>query len=183
MNILAIVGSPRQEGNTNYLVDIALEEAKKLGIETEKIVLSKYNISPCQGHVNCASYESCTQKDDAAWILDKFQKANGIILATPVYWFNMTAQMKTFIDRNYFSHRHAAKYKAQVVGFLVVATSEGIKDTLHTLNRFVDWRFHIDKDNKLIAKGYANKPGDATRNKSLVDAARKLGRQIAEKLQ
>lgn len=183
MNILAIVGSPRQEGNTNYLVDIALEEAKKLGIETEKIILSNYNINPCQGHENCTSYKFCLQKDDASWILEKLQQADGLILATPVYWYNMTAQMKTFIDRNYFPYKHDVKYKATVVGLIVVAEMEGIEDTIHTLNQFVDWWFHIEKGNKLIVQGYAHNPGDATHNAPLVDAARNLGRQMAEKLQ
>ena len=72
MKIMAIVGSPRLDGNTNYLVDQALAEAEKLGAETEKIVISQYRVSPCLGHDNCASRESCTQKDDAGWIIERF---------------------------------------------------------------------------------------------------------------
>ena len=79
MKILALVGSPRLKGNTNYLVDQALEEATKLGIETEKIVLSDYNVNPCLGHDNCASLDSCLQKDDTAAIQDKFCQADGVV--------------------------------------------------------------------------------------------------------
>ncbi len=81
MKILAIVGSPRLKGNINYLVDQALEEAQELGAETEKIVLSQYEVNPCLGHDDCASFESCRQKDDAGWILDRFCEADGVILA------------------------------------------------------------------------------------------------------
>jgi multimeric flavodoxin WrbA len=55
LKLLAIVGSPRLKGNTNYLVDQALEEAEKLGAQTEKITLSQYKVNPCLGHDNYAS--------------------------------------------------------------------------------------------------------------------------------
>lgn len=182
MKILAIVGSPRETGNTNFLVDKALAEAGQLGIETEKIVLSNYNIKPCLGHKDCASYKFCLQKDDASWILDKFAQADGVILATPVYWYNVTSQMKTFIDRNYFPYKHDVKYKAVTVGLIVVAEVEGIEETLHTLNQFVDWWFPIDKANKFTVQGYALAPGDIKRKKQVVTAAQALGRHMAEKL-
>ncbi len=84
MNILAIVGSPRLNGNTNYLVDQALKEAARLGAQTEKIVLSQYKLGPCQGHENCNEFDSCLQKDDGTWILKRFCEADGLILATPL---------------------------------------------------------------------------------------------------
>ena len=182
MKILAVVGSPRLKGNTNYLVDEALKEAAGLGIETEKINLSQYKVNPCLGHKNCASLVSCLQKDDANWILEKFCEADGVILATPVYWYNLPAQMKAFIDRNYFLYKHNQKYRAKTVGIIIVAEMVGIEDTLHTLNQFVDWSFDIDGDRKYIVSGYAHNPGDASRNLSLVEEARKLGRQMAEAL-
>ena len=182
MNILAIVGSPRLKGNTNYLVDLALGEAEALGVSTEKIVLSKYKIAPCLGHDDCSSFESCTQKDDANWIIDKFVNADGVILATPVYWYNVTAQMKTFIDRNYFAYRHDIKYRARTAGIIVVAEMEAIEDTVNTLNKVVDWCFDIEEGRKFIVSGYAHKIGDARGNPDLAGDARRLGRQMAESL-
>ena len=182
MKILAIVGSPRLKGNTNYLVDQALEEARELGAETEKIALSQYKVNPCLGHDDCPSFTSCLQEDDAGWILEKFCKADGVILATPVYWYNVSAQMKAFIDRNYFLYKHDQKYKAKVVGIIVVAEMEAIEDTLHTLRQFVDWSFDVEEDKIFIACGYAHKMGDAKKNIPLVDDARKLGKQMVESL-
>jgi len=182
LKLLAIVGSPRLKGNTNYLVDQALEEAARLGADTDKIVLSQYEVNPCLGHDDCASFESCLQKDDAGWILDKFREADGVILATPVYYYNVSAQMKAFIDRNYFLYKHDQKYKARVVGIIIVAEQIGIEDTLHTLRQFTD-DFDVNENGIFIITGYANKLGDAKNNLPLVEDARKLGRQMAESLQ
>ena len=179
MKLLAIIGSPRPNGNTNYLVDQALEEAARLGIQTEKIILSQYKVNPCLGHDNCASFDSCQQKDDAVWILDKFREADGVILATPVYYYNVSAQMKAFIDRNYFFYKHDQKYKAGAAGIIIVAEQEGIEDTLHTLKQFAD-ELNVKRDRMFIVSGYANKPGDAKKNFPLVEEAQKLGRQMAE---
>ena len=179
MKLLAIIGSPRPNGNTNYLVDQALEEAARLGIQTEKVILSQYKVSPCLGHDNCASRDSCQQKDDAVWILDKFCEADGVILATPVYYYNVSAQMKAFIDRNYFLYKHDQKYKARAAGIIIVAEQIGIEDTLHTLKQFAD-ELNVKRDRMFIVSGYANEPGDAKKNFPLVEEAQKLGRQMAE---
>jgi len=181
LKILAIVGSPRLKGNTNYLVDQALEEAEKLGAQTEKIVLSQYEVNPCLGHDNCASFESCLQKDDACWILDRFRKADGVILATPVYYYNVTAQMKAFIDRNYFLYKHDQKYRAKAVGIIIVAEKEAIEDTLHTLRQFTD-EFSVEKNRIFITCGYASRIEDVKNDLPLLEDARKLGKQMVESL-
>jgi multimeric flavodoxin WrbA len=180
--ILAIVGSARLDGNTNCLVDVALEAATAAGAETEKIVLSQYRVNPCLGHEDCASYESCVQEDDAGWILEKFCESDGVVLATPVYYYNVSAQMKAFIDRNYFLYKRNRKSQARVVGLMVVAEIEGIEDTLHTLRQFVDESFSVHEDKLFVLRGYASRPGEAKRNPELVEAARSLGRQMVESL-
>jgi multimeric flavodoxin WrbA len=180
MKIVAIVGSPRMKGNTSYLVDKALEEAAKNGVQTEKIMLARHDLRPCLGHDNCASYKVCTQNDDAPWILERFCEADAVILATPVYWYNVTAQMKTFIDRNYFIYQHGIQPRAKAVGIIIAAEMEGIEDTLNTLRKFAEWTFPIPKDRIISVTGYANKMGEAEENTSLVNGAISLGRQLAD---
>ena len=182
MKLLAIVGSPRLKGNTSYLVDQALEEAAKLGAETEKVILSQYVVNPCLGHQDCASFDSCRQKDDACWILDRLCQADGVILATPVYYYNVSAQMKAFIDRNYFLYMHDRKSRARTVGIIVVAESLGIEDTLHTLKQFIDESFSVKEDRIFLACGYAGGPGEVKNNLPLVEEARKLGWQMVASL-
>lgn len=183
IKIVAIVGSPKMKGNTSYLVDKALEEAAEKRVQTEKIMLAQHNLSPCLGHDNCASYKVCTQKDDAPWILDRFCEADAVILATPVYWYNVTAQMKTFIDRNYFIYQHGIEPRAKAVGIIITAEMEGIEDTLNTLRKFTEWTFPIPKDRIISVTGYAHKMGGAEENTSLVNGAIALGRQLADILQ
>ena len=183
MNILAIVGSPRLNGNTNFLVDQALGEAAKLGAETEKIIISQHKVNPCLGHDNCASLKSCTQKDDAGWIIDKFYRADGVILASPVYYLNVTAQMKAFMDRNYFPYKKNLRAKARAVGIIVVGEQMGIEDTLYTLHQFVDWVFYVGESRRFVVTGYANRLGDARKNTGLVAEARELGRKMVARLQ
>jgi len=180
LKLLAIVGSARINGNCNYLTDQALNEAAKLGTQTEKITLSKYRINPCLGHDNCASFDSCQQHDAAEWILGKTCEADGVILATPVYYYNVSAQMKTFIDRNYFLYKHNRKSPARVVGLIIVAASLGIEDTLHTLKQYVNESFELKEGKLLVVSGYADKPGEVKSNLSLVEDARNLGKKMAE---
>jgi len=180
MKVVAIVGSPRPKGNTSYLVDQALQEISKHGIETEKIILSQYRINGCLGHENCSSFKVCRQDDDGRWIIEKFSQADGIILATPVYYYNMTAQMKTFIDRNYFLYMHDIDLKARCAGVIVVAGGSAIDITVRALRRC----FRIQGDNPdertILVTGYASRPGEVKNQPALLEEARNLGRRMAE---
>jgi len=184
MYILAIVGSSRPDGNTNYLVEQALQEATKLGAKTEKIILSEHRLSPCLAHMNCSEYDSCVQQDDGIWMLDKFREADGIILATPVYYYDVSAWMKIFIDRNYFLRQHGKKCQARAVGIIVVAGGAGIEETVKTLNRFVNSSSfnNIAGNKRFVVTGYAGEPGDAKSNQQLLREARELGRQLVASL-
>lgn len=182
MKILAIVGSPRSAGNTSYLIDEALGEASGRGLETEKILLGDYRVGPCLGHENCASFPACRQEDDAPWILEKFREAEGIILGSPVYYYNMTAQMKAFVDRNYFLFRHDIRLNAQCAGLVVVAGGGGIDQTVRALRRFVKLSTGMPDEKIATLTGYASGPGQAKGDLPLVEEARRLGAQMAEML-
>jgi len=180
MKILAIVGSPRPKGNTTYLVDQALQEAAAHGVETEKIILTKYRVNPCQGHDNCSSFSACKQDDDVPWILDKFCNAEGVILGSPVYYYNMTAQMKAFVDRNYFLYRHNITPRMVCAGLIVIGGSAGLEHTVRALRRFVKLSADIPDDRIVILSGCASKPGEVKNNAALVKEARSLGSRMAE---
>ena len=180
MKIVAIVGSPRPRGNTNYLVDQALAEAEKLGVDTEKIDLCRYTVNPCQGHDNCASQAECLQQDDAPWILERFRQADGVILGTPVYYYNMSAQMKAFVDRNYFLYKHDIGIRAKVGGLIIAAGSEGTGHTDRAMRRFL--AFYMPNDRITTVIGLANRLGDMEKNASAIEQARDLGRAMASEL-
>nr|HPO28241.1 flavodoxin family protein [Petrotogaceae bacterium] len=97
--ILVISASPRKGGNSDTLCDEFIRGAKDNGHITEKIFLKDRKINYCMGCGVCNSTHRCVQKDDMQEILEKMVKADVIVMATPVYFYSMNAQMKTFIDR------------------------------------------------------------------------------------
>lgn len=98
-NVLIISASPRKNGNSDILCDRFAQGAAESGNKVEKIFLASKNIGYCRGCGVCNSTHKCVQKDDMAEILDKMVNADVIVLATPVYFYSMDGQMKTFIDR------------------------------------------------------------------------------------
>lgn len=99
MNVLAISASPRKGGNSDVLCDQFLKGAAERGHVVEKIRLGGKKLAPCLGCYGCAKTGRCVQRDDMEAILEKLIQADAIVLATPVYFYSMDAQMKMFIDR------------------------------------------------------------------------------------
>ncbi|MCF8012056.1 MAG: flavodoxin family protein [Clostridiales bacterium] len=101
MKILGIVGSKRKKGNTSSLVQKALEAAQKEGAETELIFLGDYSIRDCQGCEGCKNTYECVIDDGMQKIYPLLREAEGIILGSPTYFYNVSADIKAFIDRCY----------------------------------------------------------------------------------
>ena len=101
MKVLSINGSRRKNGNTNHLIESILTSAKEGGAKIESIFLGDYNIGACTGCEGCRSSWECVINDDFAQIVKKMDEAEGIVLASPTYWYSVTSDMKRFIDRCY----------------------------------------------------------------------------------
>lgn len=101
MKILGIVGSKRKKGNTSALVQEAIRAAQKEGAETKLIFLSDYSIKDCMGCEGCKDTYKCVINDDMQKIYPLLLEADGIILGSPTYFYNISGDMKTFIDRCY----------------------------------------------------------------------------------
>lgn len=98
-NVLIISSSPRRHGNSDMLCDRFAQGAAEGGNKVEKVFLADLNIGYCKGCGVCNTAHKCVQKDDMAPLLDKMVQADVIVLATPVYFYSMDGQLKTFIDR------------------------------------------------------------------------------------
>lgn len=104
MKTLSILGSPRRNGNTATLLDSVIKGMESAGTAGgEYIFLHEKNIRPCNGCNSCKKKDAkgCVIKDDMQDIYPLIAKADLIILATPIYWWSVTAQMKLLIDRIY----------------------------------------------------------------------------------
>lgn len=97
--VLIISASPRKGGNSDSLCDQFLLGAKEAGHNVEKIFLRDCKINYCMGCGVCNNTHTCVQKDDMKDLLEKMVKADVLVLATPVYFYTMDGQLKTFIDR------------------------------------------------------------------------------------
>lgn len=100
MKIISIIGSPRGEkGNTSALLNLVLAGAKNQGAEVESIFIRGQEVQPCRACNSCHKTGLCPQKDEFKEIKDKLLKSDGIILGSPDYIFNVSAQLKAFLDR------------------------------------------------------------------------------------
>ncbi len=102
MKIIGINASPRKKANTETLVNTMLEAAAEKGAETRLVNLRDLTINGCLGCEGCKKQlGKCMQKDDLTTLMQEMATCDGIILGTPVYWFQVSAQFKMLVDRLY----------------------------------------------------------------------------------
>ena len=113
MFILGIQGSPRKKGNTNYLLTAFMNEAERFGVRTHIIEVAKKNIVPCLGCGFCEKNGYCVTQDDdmASEIYPLLRKADVVVMASPIYFYNVTAQLKALIDRSQALWARIYKFK------------------------------------------------------------------------
>ena len=99
MKVLGIMGSPRRHGNTEILLDKALEGAREAGAEIEKVLVSNLKISPCLEIYACFKDGNCTIKDDMQMLYQKLLEADHVVFASPIFFYGVTSQAKAVIDR------------------------------------------------------------------------------------
>ena len=97
--IIAIMGSPRKNGNTHLLLSRMIEGVQEAGGTGEIISLVDYKIYDCDGCHTCWKGNACSKNDDMNGLYLKINECDVIIFGTPVYWYGPTAIMKAFLDR------------------------------------------------------------------------------------
>jgi multimeric flavodoxin WrbA len=99
VNIIAIYGSPRRDGNSAALLRQAVTGAREEGAHVEEVFLRDYKISPCLEIYNCIKTGECAIRDDFPKILAKLEASEGIMLASPIFFYSVSAHTKIFMDR------------------------------------------------------------------------------------
>ncbi|MHC1790108.1 flavodoxin family protein [Solidesulfovibrio sp.] len=128
MNVLAINGSPRKDGNTASMLRLALAEIEAAGIETELLQLHGKDLRGCIACMKCWENKDghcAVKKDMLNEILDKMVAADGVILGSPTYFANVTSNMKSIIDRAGMTALANGGLLARKVGAGVVAVRRG----------------------------------------------------------
>jgi multimeric flavodoxin WrbA len=99
MKVLGLFGSPRRGGNTEILLEEALKGAEAEGAEVEHLHLTDFNITPCKECHGCDQTGECVIQDDMQKIYPKLLEADAIILASPIFFYGLTAWAKALVDR------------------------------------------------------------------------------------
>ena len=184
--VLVILGSPRKKGNSSTLAARISRGAKSAGAEVETLFLQDLKISPCRGCDTCQKHDSkgCTIKDDMQEIYRKLIKADAWVIASPVYWFTMSAQTKIFMDRCYALPAYA---KNPFAGKrIAIAMSYGDIDAVksgcvNALRTFQDaFRYTRSKIVGMVY-GSAMKAGEIVNNKALMREAEELGKLLVSR--
>jgi multimeric flavodoxin WrbA len=176
LKVLGVVCSPRKGGNTEVLVQEALAGAQSCGAQTELIAVWDKDINPCDGCLACEKTGECHIKDDVQKIYLQLLAADGIVLGTPVYFFNATAQAKMLIDRSYALYANNNRLTNKVGGVISVGASLGNVGVWNLFNTFFSVHHMLSAD---FVYGYARSRGDIRKDRHAMQASRELGKQIA----
>ncbi len=180
LRVLGIVGSPRQGGNTDILVDQVLTGAEEMGALIEKVILNKLNINPCQACNSCYKTGKCMHNDDMEELLEKMEDSDIWVLGTPVYWWGPTAQFKAFLDRWYCPKHETFKSKHAILVIPLGGSSIYARHTLGILTDVCNY-LGIELDEIILAPGMDNKA--AVRKKAdLMEKAHIAGQKAIKML-
>jgi len=192
MKVLGILGSPRSGGNTDSLLDRALDGAMAAGADVEKISLSDYSFSGCIECNDCYETGSCTIGDDLDEIYEALERADRIIVASPMFFMGVTAQAKALIDRSqcYWALKYILKEKfphpsvpVRYGMFIGVGgtTGERLFDgTMLTLKYFFDAIDAKPAEGLYVLVRGVDGKGDVLKHEEELDRAYESGRKLAQ---
>jgi len=182
--VLILAASPRINGNSTILALRAAEGVKAEGGEADVVAIGNLKIAPCNACDSCRTRPEagCVIKDDMQPLYQKIKEAQGIIFATPVYWFNVSAQMKLFIDRTYAIHGQGGyAFTGKDVGVILTYEDEDVfvSGGINALRSFQDTFAYVKANLVGSVYGNADKAGDVQTNGKLLQKAYDLGKKLA----
>ena len=185
--VIGIAGSARKKGNSTTLMRTILKGVVLAGEDTKEVYLNGLVFKGCQGCERCTSNGKCILNDDLTPILDELKKAEGWVLASPIYYDSITGQMKTFFDRcrTFTRDPKTQKLEPQLKGkrkgiVIVTYADTPRKDYYHEaekLANYLGWMGDFGKV-EIISEGKLG-PRDAAGNRpDLLARAEKLGKDL-----
>jgi multimeric flavodoxin WrbA len=183
MKVLGISGSPRRGGNTDILVNTALELLAAEGLQTEFLSLSDRPVKPCVACQGCFASDTirCTQEDPAFdGILEKFSAASGIMIGSPVYFGSAAPQIMALLDRvGYVARRHPHLLRRKVGAAIVVARRAGQNFTFAQLNYFFLISEMIVPGSTYWNVAFGREKGEVRNDAEGLDTVKNLARNMA----
>jgi multimeric flavodoxin WrbA len=175
-NIVVLSGSPRKDGNTDKLTAAFIEGAESAGNAVTCFRPADMNIGGCRGCGHCFKETGvCVQKDDMPQILDALRKADTLVLASPVYYFGVTAQLKLAIDRTYATLKEKLPVK-QAALLLTCGANTDVTDPSVAMFRRILALQKWAEAGIIVAPKLHGK--DEINGREELEQAKKLGREI-----
>lgn len=176
-NILILIGSPRRNGNTEALVNAFTEGAATAGHHIDKLLLSNLNIHCCLGCDYCTRNQGkCIQRDDMEIVYTKMRKSDVVVFASPLYYWGLSAQLKTVIDRFYASLSNPFAVKESVLLLPFGAQNPAEADIAVSHYKIISSGLGLKNRGAVTAMGVLNK-NDILGNPAL-EEARILGKRL-----
>jgi len=170
MNILILSGSPRKDGNTELLVEAFVRGASEHH-QVEMVSVRDVKVNPCLGCNACFKNEShiCAQKDDMSVIYEKMNQADMLVIASPVYFYGISAQLKAVIDRFHNPIRDSFHIKKMALLLVGAASLPELFDAILTEYNLCLKFFNMEDAGKVLVRGVKDK-GDIKNTDALNDA-------------
>jgi multimeric flavodoxin WrbA len=177
MNVLGVSGSLRKNGNTSYLVNVILNRCADAGLTTEFVSLAGKEIRPCLGCEKCKEQNWCiNERDDWDDVIRKVMECEVLLIGSPTYYYDVSGQLKNFIDRSYSLY-----HKRQLAGRMAVAVAvhanKGAARTIQTIEGFLS-AHEFSYLGHVQGKGYLE--GEVRGDESAVRKAEKIGDKIVK---
>jgi len=181
------MGSPRIKGNTDLLLDEALRGGQSQGAEVEKIIVDKLNIAPCREYYGCVKDGNCVIRDDMDGIYPKLLDADRVIVASPMFFYGLTSQVKALIDRcqALWARKYVLKQTPPDSGrkgaFIAVGATRGkqlFDGSVLTVKYFFQ-SIGIKYVDELLVRG-VDKRGEIREHPTALSDAFELGRRLAQ---
>lgn len=181
MKVLAINSSARKDGNTAILINTVLEELNKAGIETEMIQLAGNVIEPCKACWACGGQGNCVhRKDGFREVFEKMKEADGILLGSPVYSANVSANMQALLERAAVVADMNQGLFTRKVGAAVAASRRGgAMQAVDTMNHFFLNHEMIVVGSTYWNMGYGQMVGDVCNDEEGLANMRNLGQNMS----
>ncbi len=175
-NILVLSTSPRIGGNSETLADAFIKGAKEAGNEVKKVCLYDKRIEFCKGCLACQTTEACILHDDAAEIVSQMKEADVLVFATPIYFYEMSGQMKTLLDRT--NPLFPAEYKFRDIYLLAASADEEESSMDAAVKGLEGWISCFEKSRLAgVVRGTgADKKGQIENCKKALSAAYEMGK-------
>lgn len=177
-NILVISTSLRPRSNSDILTERLVAGARDAGHQVEEISLKGKELKYCIGCLACQKTQHCVQKDDALWIADKMKDADTLVFSTPIYYYEMSGQMKTLLDR--MNPLYSSDYRFRRVYMLSVAAEDETYTPEKAVSGLGGWVDCFEKA-KLCGSlfvGGLNGPGEASANAEALEKAYQFGKNL-----